>query len=99
MGIESVPEFVKEHYEVHEWKNASAILKEDFPEEWQDLISLLSEFRLRKSWIAKPGGRKSQISEFIDSFLYDRGWVEKEFATKVVVDGQSMDSPAHKVDC
>lgn len=99
MGIESVPAFIQENYEVHEWKHASAILKEDFPEEWQNLISLLTEFRLRKSWITKPGGRKSQISEFIDSFLYKLGWVEKEFATKVVVDDQSMDSPTHKVDC
>jgi hypothetical protein len=99
MGIESVPKFIREHYEVHEWKHASAILKEDFPNEWKDLTSLLRDFRLPKSWIIKPGGRKSQVSEYIDSYLYERGWLEKEFATKVVVDDQSMDSPTHKVDC
>ncbi|PIP74231.1 MAG: restriction endonuclease [Nitrospinae bacterium CG22_combo_CG10-13_8_21_14_all_47_10] len=99
MGIESVPKFIREHYEVHEWKHASAILKEDFPNEWKDLTSLLRAFRLPKSWIIKPGGRKSQVSEYIDSYLYERGWLEKEFATKVVVDDQSMDSPTHKVDC
>jgi len=99
MGIESVPKFIREHYEVHEWKHASAILKEDFPNEWKDLTSLLRAFRLPKSWIIKPGGRKSQVSEYIDSYLYKRGWLEKEFATKVVVDDQSMDSPTHKVDC
>ena len=99
MGIESVPKFIREHYEVHEWKHASAILKEDFPNEWKDLTSLLRAFRLPKSWLIKPGGRKSQVSEYIDSYLYKRGWLEKEFATKVVVDDQSMDSPTHKVDC
>lgn len=46
-----------------------------------------------------PGGRKSKVSEHIDSFLYRRGWVEKEFQTKVVVDDLSMSSPTHKVDC
>lgn len=27
------------------------------------------------------------------------GWVEKDFSTQLVVDGNIMDSPTHKVDC
>jgi hypothetical protein len=46
MGIELLPEFIREHYELHEWKHACAILKEDFPQEWQDILSVLHEFRL-----------------------------------------------------
>ena len=99
MSIELLPEFIREHYEAHEWKHACAILKEDFPEEWKDIIAVLNEFRLYKSWITNPGGRKSQISEFIDSYLYERGWEEKEFKTQVVVDEHTMDTPTHKVDC
>ncbi len=99
MGIDLLPEFVRTNYEVHEWKHACAILKEDFPDEWNDIIAVLSAFRLKKSWIINPGGRKSQISESIDSFLYNRNWVEKEFKTRVVVDDLSMDAPTHKVDC
>ena len=45
------------------------------------------------------GGRKSKISESLDSALGRRGWIEKGFDTKVVVDQQSLDSPTHKVDC
>ncbi len=37
MGLMLLPEFVRENYEVHEWKHACAILKEDFPQEWQDI--------------------------------------------------------------
>ena len=99
MGIELLPDFIREHYELHEWKHSCAILKEDFPEEWKDIISVLNEFRLFKSWITNPGGRKSQISEFLDSYLYERGWEEKEFNTQVVVDAHTMDTPTHKVDC
>lgn len=99
MGVELIPEFIRENYEVHEWKHATAIIKEDFPNEWEDLISVLTEFRLKKSWITNPGGRKSQISAYIDSYLYKRKWVEKEFMTKVVVDDLSMDTPTHKIDC
>jgi len=99
MSIELLPEYIREHYELHEWKHSCAILKEDFPEEWKDIISALHEFRLYKSWITNPGGRKSNISEFLDSYLYERGWEEKEFNTQVVVDEHTMDAPTHKVDC
>jgi len=99
MSIELLPDFVRENYEVHEWKHACAILKEDFSGEWDDILSVLTNFRLNKSWITNPGGRKSKVSEFIDKYLYDRGWIEKEFQTKVVVDQNTMDTPTHKVDC
>lgn len=99
MGINLLPTFVLDHYEVHEWKHACAILKEDFPDEWQDIIAVLTEFRLYKSWITHPGGRKSRVSEFIDSHLYQRNWQEKEFNTQMVVDEHKMDTPTHKVDC
>lgn len=99
MSIELLPDFVRENYEVHEWKHACAILKEDFSDEWDDILSVLENFRLNKSWITNPGGRKSKVSEFIDKYLYDRGWIEKEFQTKVVVDQNTMDTPTHKVDC
>ncbi len=99
MSIDLLPEFIRTNYEVYEWKHACAILKEDFLDEWNEIIGVLSSFRLKKSWITNPGGRKSQISESIDSFLYKRNWVEKEFQTKVVVDDLSMDTPTHKVDC
>jgi hypothetical protein len=99
MSIELLPEFILKNYETHEWKHACAILKEDFPSEWDDLISVLTNFRLNKSWIVKPGGRKSKVSSYIDEFLYKRGWIEKEFATQVVVDDKTMDTPTHKVDC
>lgn len=99
MSIELLPQFVRDNYEVHEWKHACAILKEDFPNEWEDILSVLSDFRLHKSWITNPGGRKSKVSEFIDAYLYDRGWIEKEFQTQVVVDQNTMDTPTHKVDC
>jgi len=48
MAIEDLPEFIRKHYEVHEWKHASAILKSDFPAEWQELIDILNDFRLKK---------------------------------------------------
>lgn len=99
MAISLLPQHIRDNYEVHEWKHACAILKEDFPQEWLDILDLLTTFRLKKSWITNPGGSKSQVSGFMDSFLYDRGWEEKQFATQMVVDDMSLDTPTHKVDC
>lgn len=99
MSIDLLPSNIRKNYEVHEWKHACAILKNDFPNEWTNIVALLSDFRLCKSWITKSGGRKSDISEAIDQFLYNRGWIEKEFETSVKVDKKVMDSPTHKVDC
>ena len=99
MSTALLPEFIRTHYEVHDWKHACAILKQDFADEWDDIVSVLAEFRLLKSWITNPGGRKSRVSQFIDGYLYRRGWAEKDFHTEMVVDGNRTDTPTHKVDC
>jgi hypothetical protein len=99
MGPNLLPKFILNHYEVHEWKHACAILSSDFPNEWTDIVDVLTKFRLKKSWLTIGGGRKSKISAFIDNFLYERGWIEKSFETQVVVDKNTMDSPTHQIDC
>lgn len=99
MSTDLLDPYILKNYLVTEWKHACAILQSDFPNEWKDINDLLRKFRLRKSWIVEPGGRKSQVSSHIDSFLYKRGWIEKEFKTKITVDESSIDSPTHKVDC
>lgn len=99
MGIDLLPGDILDKYEVHEWKHACAILKADFQEEWQEIIDLLRNFKLCKSWLIEGGGRKSKVAEAIDHFLYSKNWIEKEFATSVKVDDAIMDSPTHKVDC
>lgn len=99
MGLEQLSEFIREHYEVHEWKHAHAILETDFAEEWTDILAVLTTFRLKRSWLEIGGGSKSKISKQIDGELYKRGWVEKGFETQLVVDKKVMESPTHKVDC
>jgi hypothetical protein len=99
MTIDDFPRHIREYYEVHEWKHATAILKNDFPDEWDDILSVLTSFQLKRSWLEAGGGSKSQISKRIDGELYKRGWVEKSFQTQIVVDEMVMESPTHKVDC
>ena len=99
MGIDLFDSFIRDYYEIHEWHHASAILKSDFSNEWDDIIDVLKNFRLNKSWITVGGGHKSKVAQAIDSAFYQRGWCEKHFNTRVIVDESIMDSPTHKVDC
>ena len=100
MTTELLPRFIRDNYEVHEWKHACAIIHSDFPDEWSNIVEMLTHFRLKKSWITTPGGSKSKVAEYFDNYLGSHGgWLEKSFATKVVVDNCEYLSPTHKVDC
>lgn len=99
MTVDLLPLFIRTHYEIHESKHAIAILKQDFPQEWNDIVDVLTNFRLRRSWLTVGGGRKSKVSESIDSELYARGWEEKQFKTEILVDGNRQESPTHQIDC
>jgi hypothetical protein len=99
MGLDLIPPEIRAMYEVQEWRHATAILRHEFPDEFADVMAVLSSFRLLKSHIDTGGGRKSQVSEFIDSALYARGWQEKRFDTKMLVDGVPLESPTHSIDC
>jgi hypothetical protein len=99
VGIELLPKHITDLYEVHEWRHACAILKNDFPNEWDDILTVLENFRLPKSSIVDGGGRKSKVSNMIDKHFYSLGWEERSFKTQVVIDDNAFDSPTHKVDC
>lgn len=99
MAREQLPNFVRENYEIHEWRHALAILRNDFRDEYDDIVDVFTRFRLQKSWITVGGGRKSKISEWIDGELIKRGWEPKNFDTKITVDQKDYESPTHEVDC
>ena len=99
MSTGHFPKDICDNYEIYEWKHATAILKHDFPSEWNDIIEMLRAFKLHNAWIAKGGGNKSELAKWVDGFLGERGWIEKQFSTAVIVDESKLESPTHKVDC
>lgn len=86
-------------YEIHAWRHADTILKADFPTEWAEILGVLGGFRLRRDQILERGGRKSSIASALDSQLAAIGWQEKAFDTRFQVDGVTLESPTHSVDC
>lgn len=87
-------------WDCYDWRNARTILEHGHPDEWREIVDVLTGFRLLHSDIvAKGRGNKSAIAIALDSQFYARGWLEKKFETKIVVDGDERDSPTHWVDC
>jgi hypothetical protein len=99
MPIEALPDFIRQHYETHEWKHAIAILQHDFLNEWNEIMQVLTDFRLRRNHIEAPGGGKSPIANALDSSFFSLGWQKKRFHTSVVVDGENIENPTHEIDC
>lgn len=98
-----IPDDIAAKYQVRDWRNAIVVLKGAYPEEWADIIKVLREFRLARSWIETSGGRLTQISGAIDGAFRSLGWRETGFDTRVTVDHRpgdtfNYDSPTHKVD-
>ncbi len=94
-----IPPDLRAAYHVKEWRNATGVLATACAVEWADIIEVLRDFRLRRSEVEAAGKNRSPISRQIDGAFYRRGWVEKDFATEIVVDGIAAASPTHAVDC
>jgi hypothetical protein len=99
VAIRDISAALHDKYEIQEWRHASAVLMKDFPAEWKEIVSVLSDFKLLKSRIVVPGGSKSLIAAAIDEPLNALGWRERHFDTAIRVDDETLESPTHKVDC
>lgn len=59
-----------------ETNSASAVMKAVCPNEWDEIVDVLSTYRIDpKTWL-KAGGNRGDIPEQIDSLFADRGWRE-----------------------
>ena len=94
-----VPPDIVDLYEVHEWRNAVGVLSTACPNEWLEIQQALRSFRLLRSEVVAAGGNRSSIVERLERPLKDSGWIEKQFATAILIDGEARESPTHSVDC
>ena len=71
-----VPAALLRRYEWAEVRNAAAIVKATNPAEWQDLIDVLTAFRLTAAEMTIAGGNKSGLTGRLEGEFKDRGWRE-----------------------
>jgi hypothetical protein len=98
LAVNLLPKDIRDSYQIEEKHHACAVLKTDYPDQWNDLVEVLREFSLKKSHLMRPGGNKSPIAKSIDGLFYGRGWVEKSFDIHVLADGEETLAPTHHVD-
>jgi hypothetical protein len=94
-----VPADLRDLYLVKEWRNAAGVLSTACPDEWQEIVEVLRKFRLLRSNILVAGGGFSPISQQVDGAFKQRGWKERNFKTRILVDQDEYSTPTHKVDC
>lgn len=98
MSIDCLPNNLVEKYEVYEWRHATAILKEDFPNQFEEILTVIENFVLKKSDILTRGGRLSPIANYFQSHFESLGWNETNFETAILVDDNKTETPTHKID-
>jgi hypothetical protein len=71
-----LPLIARDHWEFLETNSAAAIMRAVCPSEWNDIVQVLSTYRLNpESWL-KAGGNRGDIAEQIDAEFAKRGWRE-----------------------
>ena len=87
-------------YEVHEWRNAAAVLDAVYPEQWGNILQVLRDFRLYRSEILTSGGRKISRREATRRRVVRPRLAGEEVPDpRITVDADVHDSPTHGVDC
>lgn len=88
---EVLPPIARAHWAFMESNSAAAVMKAVCPNEWNDIVEVLSTYRLDpKSWL-KAGGNRGDIAAQIDTLFENRGWKETrlDLETKGILYGKN----------
>lgn len=72
-------------YEVHNYRHAAEVLATGCPDEFNELIGALMNFRLTKADILEKGGNESKIPKRVASLFRPLGWYETRIRGDLVV--------------
>ena len=71
-----LPQAARSHWAFMESNSAAAVMQAVCPQEWVDIVEVLSTYRLDpNSWL-KAGGNRGDIAAQIDREFAQRGWCE-----------------------
>ena len=93
-----IPTDISDLYEIHDFKHAAAILKNEFPMECNEIIFALRSFRIHEADVKAAGGSESAIPKRFSEILRPLNWVEKNLHAKLIVDDQEIQLDSHRVD-
>jgi hypothetical protein len=73
---ESIPQDIRERYEIYSYRNAATILSQTRKAEFEDLLKALRDFKINKTMIRTAGGNESEIPKLLSATLRPLGWHE-----------------------
>lgn len=85
MSANNPYQFVRENYEIHEYRHAISILSQNYPNEWNEILEVLNDFQLLESHILAGGGNKTQMAQTLDNHFTRLEWRENRFETGIQV--------------
>ena len=71
-----LPKEARDHWSFMESNSAAAVMQAVCPDEWADIVHVLSTYRLDPNFWLKPGGNRGDIARQIDAQFEKRGWRE-----------------------
>jgi len=99
MADRHIPRTINDLYDVYDYRHAAAILWAEFPDLYEELCSVLENFRFTEEMIRRPGGNESEIPQVFSKELRPQRWVEGELTAKVMIDDHEVvRSETHKID-
>jgi Restriction endonuclease BglII len=81
--LQTLPEEVLERYDLREVRNASAVLANTNPTEFEELVGILRDFVLTEEDVLSPGKNEGMIAKRLNRAFRDLGWREGRYATKI----------------
>ncbi len=78
------PQSVNSKFEIYSYRNAAAILKGSFEDQFFELVQVLEKFEISKTMIRTPGGSKGPIASYVDTLFSDE-WQETRISADLHV--------------
>lgn len=72
-----LPTLVRARWEFLETSSAAAVLRSVCPNEWADIVDVLTNFALDPPFWLKAGGNRGDVAKAIDDMFGARGWNER----------------------
>lgn len=79
--LQVIPEDIRQRYDFSETRNAAKVLAATNPDEFNEVITVLREFKLSAADITVPGGSKSTVALRLDEEFRKLGWRESRHDT------------------
>src|SRR5215216_6414467 len=78
---------------------ADIILREAFPERFNDLLAVLSEFQIDIDELTRGGGSRATQTIRFDALLHERGWGKRNITIAKLIDDRMIHSTrGHEID-